>query len=723
MSRSTGSWSGQSATSLGDNMYQYLRRITLFDGIPNEFFHRALQDGWIKRHELRRDMLVADTVTRDGSGVALLESGHIAVGVFDAQELRERRSRQDPEAVTRQSGEHAQVLEVPLARLAKKNIAMFADGDLFNLGVVQSALQESDRLPVAFYTTAPSVLITVTSEAMTDLARKHPFFQERVARAIRFNAARLSGISGTKQEIFDFFVRHGISVSGPMVRVRQLDKCIDCKLCEEACETRYGAKRLTLGGYQLGMLDFVYTCRTCTDQRCIDPCEYDSITYDNVRGEVIINEASCTGCTLCAQACPYHAIEMVDVEDRSNPTFRSGFKKRLERKGNLSFGAGTPRAARARRIANKCDHCISYRDQACISACPTGSLIEISAYELFHERSRDSVAVARSGFDREVPNATTEPLSAKPFTDGVGVKNAGLARVRRGRAVPLAMWGIALAGWFLAMLEIFLRFYAPTKSLQYTRLLAEGYNPEAAEESVGYWAGCDLAVWCGYVGASLLAIAALYPMVRRIRLFRFLASNTMWFDIHTMAGVVGPMYIGLHSALKLDNWVSIAFWSMVVVVISGFIGRYLYTQLPDLLNGRELEELDHKRAFARIRRDHPKAVAACEARLRSHHEWATKVGKSAGLFGAFVWLILEDWKRPIRWWMRHAELRKIGGPASVRRELVHRTGRLTIIDRRGVIGSHAQLILHSWKKVHVPFTMILLIVSSVHIWIAFQYSM
>ena len=66
-----------------------------------------------------------------------------------------------------------------------------------------------------------------------------------------------------------------------MVRVRQLGLCIDCKLCEEACEERYGARRLTLGGYQLGMLDFIYTCRTCTDQRCIDPCAYDSIKFDD----------------------------------------------------------------------------------------------------------------------------------------------------------------------------------------------------------------------------------------------------------------------------------------------------------------------------------------------------------------------------------------------------------------------------------------------------------
>ncbi len=44
-----------------------------------------------------------------------------------------------------------------------------------------------------------------------------------------------------------------------------------------------GIECVHIGGYQLGMLDFIYTCRTCTDQRCIDPCAYDSIKFDAER--------------------------------------------------------------------------------------------------------------------------------------------------------------------------------------------------------------------------------------------------------------------------------------------------------------------------------------------------------------------------------------------------------------------------------------------------------
>ena len=508
-----------------------------------------------------------------------------------------------------------------------------------------------------------------------------------------------------------------------MVRVRQLDSCIDCKLCEKACEDRYGAQRLTLGGYQLGMLDFVFTCRTCSDQRCLDPCEYDSIKFDPQIREVVINETSCVGCTLCAQSCPYSAIEMVDVEDPSHPSYREGFRLRLDGDGALAFGSGKPRVARARRVANKCDHCMNFGDQACVSACPTGSLIEINAYELFRERTPAAVALARAGFDRDVRIRHEEILPAEPFTKGVGVRDAGMAKVRRGRLAPVLFWGIALAAWFLALAEILLRVYKPTSSLEYVLLRQQGLEPVIAQLKVGFRAGCDLAVDCGYIGAGLMLLAILYTPLRRIRGFRRMASNTMWFDFHLMAGTMGPMFIVLHSALKLDNWVSAAFWSMIIVVVSGVVGRYLYTQVPDLLNGRELEELDHQRAFGRFRAQFPQGAYQADQLLAHHRARATHVAGHARLVGTFWWIMMEDLRRPGRWLKRRRVFRRADVPRKVGRELAQRVGRMLLIERRRVLVPRAQLLLHSWKKVHVPFSVIMAGIAVVHIWLAFQFSL
>ena len=704
-----------------EESYAQLRRVNLFDGIPNEDLWAAISRGAISLRVVRRDAFVSDpTQPMPKGSVFFVVSGQLAVGAFDPREFRDRRDAQHRfDAMSEEERkEESALAPPPLARVAKKNLAAFVPGDVFNA----SALPTHKDLLVAFYTTAPSEIAVMSPECISEMVLQFPFFERRMRRAVEVGRERLANVAGVKQEVLDFFVRQGLSVSGGMVRVRQLDLCIDCKQCEDACEDRYGSKRLTLGGYHLGMLDFIYTCRTCTDQRCVDPCEYDSIKFDENRGEVVINDATCTGCTLCAQLCPYGAIEMVDVEDPMNPSYREDFKIRLQADGALKFGPGSGRVARARRIANKCDHCANYSDQACVTACPTGSLIELNAYDLFRERSSSAAALARSGYDQDVSVDKRELLPVRPFVEGAGVKDAGLAKIKRFRVGAAVIWALGLAAWFLCLAEIMLRLYAPTMSLQYQIELLSN-PPAVAALQVGYRAGETLAVYCGYVGAGLMLIAIMYPIMRRMSSFRIVANARLWFDFHMMAGTVGPLFIVLHSALKLDNWVSIAFWCMIIVVISGVIGRYLYTQVPELVNGRELEELDHRRALQAYRLKYSEAVRIGEAELAAHQQRASRVADGAGLARTLWWIMAEDLRRPGRWFRRRLAFRSAIAPRKVIRELRQRTGRMMLIDRRRVLGARAQLVLHSWKKVHVPFSFIMAAISAVHIWLAFQYSM
>jgi hypothetical protein len=153
------------------------------------------------------------------------------------------------------------------------------------------------------------------------------------------------------------------------------------------------------------------------------------------------------------------------------------------------------------------------------------------------------------------------------------------------------------------------------------------------------------------------------------------------------------------------------------------IGRYLYTQVPDLLNGRELEDLDHQRAFTRLRSQFPAAMVEADRVLHSHRERAMRVGERARLLGAFWWILIQDMGRPFRWLHRRSVFRRANVPRKAAREIAYRTGRLMLFERRRVLVPRAQLLLHTWKKVHVPFSMIMAGISAVHIWLAFQYSL
>ncbi len=699
-----------------------LRDFKIFEDIPDTELDAALASGGIQTRELRRDMFVATPEDEAGSArVFLLAEGQVAAAVFEPKALKERLEAQIRyEHMTEEEREELSLLPPPpLARVANKNLAAFMAGDVFNA----QALYTGPEAATAFYTVAPAKIATVTHAAIADLAAKYPAFEARIRRALDAAARRLTNLSGVKQEVLDFFIRQGITVSGPSVRVRQLDRCIDCKQCEEACEDRHGSRRLTLGGFQLGMLDVVYTCRTCEDQRCVDPCEYDAIKYDHERGEVVIKEESCVGCTLCARSCPYGAIEMVDVEDPENPTYKPRFKIRLEQGGKLAWGPGKPRLARPRRIANKCDHCTGYGDQACVSACPTGALVEVSGRDLFSERPPEVIKTARKGFPEPVKKARGEVLPTQPFTQGIGVSDAGLARVKRGRLAPLVLWGLGLGAFFLVLAESLLRAYAPELSVKYLFARQDGMLPTAAAEAAvesAFFAGSTLLVYCGLIGTAMMLVAILYVPLRRLRLFRKLASNTMWFDFHMMTGTVGPLFILLHSGFNFGVDIgSAAFWAMGIVVISGVIGRYLYTQVPDLLNGRELEELDHERRFATLRGEHPQAMKVLDAHLRVYRDRAAEVADAAGIVYAFFWILSQDLLRVPRWFRRRLLLRRTDLPRRVRRELAYRIGRMMIVERRRVIVPRTKLILHSWKQVHVPFSILMAALATVHIVIEF----
>ena len=45
---------------------------------------------------------------------------------------------------------------------------------------------------------------------------------------------------------------------------------------------------------------------------------------------------------------------------------------------------------------------------------------------------------------------------------------------------------------------------------------------------------------------------------------------------------------------------------------------------------------------------------------------------------------------------------------------------MIVIARRQVVAPKAQLLLNSWKKVHVPFTILLTGFAAVHIWDAWS---
>jgi hypothetical protein len=92
----------------------------------------------------------------------------------------------------------------------------------------------------------------------------------------------------------------------------------------------------------------------------------------------------------------------------------------------------------------------------------------------------------------------------------------------------------------------------------------------------------------GIAGLAMMTVPILYAIRKRWSKASRLGGMKGWLDVHIFCGTVGPVLVTFHSAMKFNGVISVAYWSMVAVMLSGFVGRYLYVRIPRSLRGAEL---------------------------------------------------------------------------------------------------------------------------------------
>ena len=80
----------------------------------------------------------------------------------------------------------------------------------------------------------------------------------------------------------------------------------------------------------------------------------------------------------------------------------------------------------------------------------------------------------------------------------------------------------------------------------------------------------------------------LYSMRKRSRTARW-GKMSDWLEFHIFTGLVGPFMVLLHSSWKFHGLAGAVMLMTLVVVVSGFIGRYIYTAVPRTADGVEVQ--------------------------------------------------------------------------------------------------------------------------------------
>src|SRR5246127_2783012 len=127
----------------------------------------------------------------------------------------------------------------------------------------------------------------------------------------------------------------------------------------------------------------------------------------------------------------------------------------------------------------------------------------------------------------------------------------------------------------------------------------------------------SIGIKLGMFGVFLFFLIYLYPLRKKWGGLARQGNSRHWLDFHVALGTTAPLIIAFHSSFKFGNIAGMAFWSMLAVTLSGFVGRYLYSQIPRSLNAAELSLKELEDMENSMRRDLAKQQLAFGSRMEA----------------------------------------------------------------------------------------------------------
>ena len=217
----------------------------------------------------------------------------------------------------------------------------------------------------------------------------------------------------------------------------------------------------------------------------------------------------------------------------------------------------------------------------------------------------------------------------------------------------------------------------------------------------------------GVGGFLMMLVPVAYALRKRIRGLRDAGRMTTWLEVHVFCGIVGPVLVTFHTSFKFNGIVSVAYWSMVAVVLSGFVGRYLYVRIPRSIRGHELtqaeldaraNELARELASAQLPDRMLADIDAFERRLTLAHD---QLSYATLFFGEM------RMRREIGQ-LRQAIARH-GGAADLGHAAIELAAERATLSRRIAYLTKTKRLFDLWHVFHLPLVYIMFAIVVVHV--------
>ena len=301
----------------------------------------------------------------------------------------------------------------------------------------------------------------------------------------------------------------------------------------------------------------------------------------------------------------------------------------------------------------------------------------------------DVLQAAGVSFDPSLRDATSAP----------GEEGTGLLRAL-GTGLVIALATLAWALWHL-------EYYALPADVRPTHPKHTFLRPG---EGIGLVLG---------IGATVLIVINLAYLLRRsprLPWFQFGSLRT-WMTSHVATGVLAFFCAALHASMSArDNVGGHAFAALGVLLVTGAIGRYLYSYVPREANGRELELAEVRSRLTRLAEEWDDGQRRFRGRARDMVEGLVASQRWQGSFmGRFRALLLgtRDLRRAVK------RLEREGRAEGLAEMQIQEALRLTRRAFRAAVAvnhyEELRAVASTWRYLHRWVALLMVVLVVVHV--------
>lgn len=223
----------------------------------------------------------------------------------------------------------------------------------------------------------------------------------------------------------------------------------------------------------------------------------------------------------------------------------------------------------------------------------------------------------------------------------------------------------------------------------------------------------------GVAGSILMILLLLYSVRKRSKFLRKAGSMSYWLNYHIWMGITGPVLVTFHTAFKFGGIVAVSFWSMTAVAVSGFLGRYVYLQIPRMNNGLVMSAGDiaaqNQSYLETLTREFPNLAEKLQNLLDNLTQNIDQIREQSLLrqlvFSNFQ--LNRVLSESIRTLITARDLQ----PAEIKRLKKILRAKIAL-NRKVTILRSSQKILNHWHLIHKPFAAVMYAIMLIHIAVA-----